>query len=323
MELRQLRYFVKIVELGSMGRAANELEIAQSALSQQVSRLESELCTRLFIRDPRGVSPTEAGVAFFREAQLTLQHASQAVRAAQQSRFSGTVTVGLASTTAAILGLDLMKTMCARYPDVRLNLVENMSGNLAAMLGARELDFAILFDSPLLLEQSRSNQRRWEVQELIEEKLFWINSAKARRSPSSPKPNAMVSLRELKDEPLILPTASNRLRSILNAAFANVDVVPKIAMEVDSLSIVMSGVDAGHGSTILPWAALLSYGDTDQRFRHREILELQARRKNLLYSQMEDELSPAALATKVVLIECVRTLVERGRWLGALPIHKK
>src|SRR6218665_451664 len=60
MELRQLRYFVRIVELGSMGRAALDLEMVQSALSQQVSRLEGELSTRLLRRTSRGVVATEA-----------------------------------------------------------------------------------------------------------------------------------------------------------------------------------------------------------------------------------------------------------------------
>ena len=84
MELRQLRYFVRVVELGSMTQAANDLSLVQSALSQQITRLESELSTRLLQRTPQGVVPTEAGLAFFREAQLTLRHADQAVRAAQE-----------------------------------------------------------------------------------------------------------------------------------------------------------------------------------------------------------------------------------------------
>jgi LysR family tcuABC transcriptional regulator len=64
MELRQLRYFVRIVELGSMGRAALDLDMVQSALSQQISRLESELSTRLLQRTAKGAVPTEAGLAF-------------------------------------------------------------------------------------------------------------------------------------------------------------------------------------------------------------------------------------------------------------------
>ena len=107
MELRQLRYFVRVVELGSMSRAALDLNLVQSALSQQITRLEGELATRLLHRTPRGVAPTEAGAAFFREAQLTLRHAEQAVRAAQQARLSGTVTVGLAPTTSTTVMLAL------------------------------------------------------------------------------------------------------------------------------------------------------------------------------------------------------------------------
>jgi LysR family tcuABC transcriptional regulator len=65
MELRQLRYFVKVCELRSMGRAAVELGVVTSALSQQISRLESELATRLLQRSSTGVTPTDAGLAFF------------------------------------------------------------------------------------------------------------------------------------------------------------------------------------------------------------------------------------------------------------------
>ena len=114
MELRQLRAFVKVVEVGSISRAALDLNVVQSALSQQITKLESELSTRLLQRSPQGVTPTEAGVAFFREAQLTLRHAEQAVRVAQDSRLSGTVSVGLAPTTAAVLGMPLMRALRER-----------------------------------------------------------------------------------------------------------------------------------------------------------------------------------------------------------------
>ena len=126
MELRQLRAFVKVVEVGSISRAALDLNVVQSALSQQITKLESELSTRLLQRSPQGVTPTEAGVAFFREAQLTLRHAEQAVRAAQESRLSGSVSVGMAPTTAAVLGMPLMRALRERYPDVRLHMVESL-----------------------------------------------------------------------------------------------------------------------------------------------------------------------------------------------------
>ena len=161
MELRQLRYFVRIVELGSMGRAALDLNMVQSALSQQISRLEGELCTRLLQRTAKGAVPTEAGLAFFREAQLALRHADQAARAAQQARLTGTVSVGLSPTTASVLGVPLMRAMHERYPDVRLHMVGSLSGHLSNMLNARQLDIAVLFET--------SAARRWSMLPLLDE----------------------------------------------------------------------------------------------------------------------------------------------------------
>lgn len=316
LELRQLRYFVRVVELGSMGRAALDLDLVQSALSQQISRLESELSTRLLQRTPRGVVPTDAGAAFFREAQLTLRHAAQAVRAAQQARLSGTVSVGLAPTTAAMLGLPLMQAMQARYPDVRLHMVEGMSGHLSALLNARELDLAVLFDARLQANPDASAGRLWQVQPLLSEDLFLISSRQADR----PRPAAMT-LAELGDEPLILPTGPHGLRSTLDTAFARAQVVPRVVLEVDSLSMLMAAVDAGLGVTLQPRAAVGRFPDAATRFALVHIDDPQVSRLNLLCSLSEDELSPAALATRIVLRDTMQALVTQGHWPGTRLWH--
>jgi LysR family transcriptional regulator, regulatory protein for tcuABC len=313
MELRQLRYFVRVVELGSMSRAALDLNLVQSALSQQISRLESELSTRLLQRSPQGVTPTEAGVAFFREAQLTLRHADQAVRSAQQARLSGTVSVGLAPTTAAVLGLPLMRAMRERYPDVRLHMVESLSGHLAAMLNARQLDLAVLFESGLGSQHNLQTARRWSVLPLLEEDLFLI-CARAHSDSSRP---ARVRIAQLAGEPLILPTGPHGLRSTLDAAFARARVAPSVVLEIDSLAMLMEAVDAGLGATLQPWAAVARFPDAATRFHMARITDAQVRRVNLLCGLSDDELSPAALAARVVLLDCARGLVRSGAWLGA------
>ncbi|WP_137920801.1 LysR substrate-binding domain-containing protein [Hydrogenophaga sp. 2FB] len=313
MELRQLRTFVRVVELGSMGRAALDLDMVQSALSQQISRLESELSTRLLQRTPRGVVPTEAGAAFFREAQLTLRHAAQAVRAAQQARLSGTVSVGLAPTTSAMLGLPLMQAMRERYPDVRLHMVESMSGHLASLLNARELDLAVLFDGQS--NPDASGSRLWQVQPLFSEDLFLI----APRGSGPARPAAMT-LAELGDEPLILPTGSHGLRSALDAAFARAKLVPRVVLEVDSLSMLMAAVDAGLGVTLQPHAAVGRFPDAAQRFELVHIDDPQVGRANLLCSLSDDELSPAALATRIVVRDTVQALLAQKRWPGTRAI---
>ena len=131
MELRQLHYFVCVVELGSMGRAAQQLGVGTSALSQQISRLESELATRLLQRTSTGVVPTEAGLAFWAQAQLAISHAEAAKAAARHARLSGQVSVGMAPSTGAVLGLPFLLAMRERYPDIGVRLVETLSGNLA------------------------------------------------------------------------------------------------------------------------------------------------------------------------------------------------
>ncbi len=313
MELRQLRYFVRVVELGSISRAALDLNLVQSALSQQITRLESELSTRLLQRSPQGVTPTEAGVAFFREAQLTLRHAEQAMRAAQQARLTGTVSVGLAPTTAAVLGLPLMQAMRERYPDVRLHMVESLSGHLSAMLNARQLDLAVLFDLPMGAGQSVQAARRWSVLPLIEEDIFLISARSTRKA------NAAQSMRmaQLCDESLILPTGPHGLRSALNAAFFRAKIDPKVVMEMDSLSMLMDAVNAGLGSTMQPWAAVARMPDAIEKLYMARIIDHQVKRVNLLCGLSDDELSPAALATRAVMADCVRALVRSGVWLGA------
>lgn len=305
MELRQMRYFVQVVELGSMSRAAQALGMVQSALSQQISRLEGELATRLLQRTSKGVLPTEAGLAFFREAQLCLRHAEQSVRAARQARLSGSVSVGLAPTTAAVLGMPLLQAMRERYPDIRLHLVESLSGHLATMLNARQLDLAVLFDSQAA--------RRLSVMPLLEERLYYICARE--HAPEGLPARLRVGL--LRDKPLIMPTGGHGLRDVLETVFGRARLQPQLVAEIDSLAMLMEAVSAGMGGTLQPWSALGRYADATERFALAELADAQARRRNVLCSLSDDELSPAALATRVVLADCARTLVNSGRWIGA------
>lgn len=78
VNLRRLKYFVKIVDVGSLTQAANCLHIAQPALSQQLATLEGEVNQQLLIRTKRGVTPTEAGRTLYRHALTILWQCEQA-----------------------------------------------------------------------------------------------------------------------------------------------------------------------------------------------------------------------------------------------------
>ena len=303
MELRQLRYFVKVVEHGSFSQAAAALGVVTSALSQQISRLEGELSTRLLQRTSKGVLPTDAGLAFWRQAQLALRHADHAVLAAQQARLSGHASVGLAPSTASVLGLPLMAAMRARYPEVRLHLVESLSGHLSKMLGARQLDLAVVFQ----VEAAQG----WSVLPLLQERLFAMGQ---RGLPGLPT-TARTRIEQLTELPLILPTGPHGLRALVDEAFARARCTPKVVAEIDGLALLMDAVSAGLGATIQPGAATLRLHSDDVALV--QISNPHARRPNLLVSLSDDELSPAALATRVVLTEVARSLVAEGRWTGA------
>lgn len=311
MELRQLRYFVRVVELGSMSRAAMDLDMVQSALSQQISRLESELSTRLLQRSSKGTVPTEAGLAFFHEAQLTLRHAEQAIHAAQQARLSGAVSIGLSPTIASILGLPLMQALRQRYPEVRLHMVSALSGHLTSLLNARQLDLAILFDA--------QGARRWSVQPLLEEKLYLIQS---KRRPVCPH-TATTTMAQMGGVPLILPSGSHGLRNAIVTAFAHAGLPLNMALEIDGLPLLMEAVMAGMGATVQPWSAVKLHHATQGEFLWSEIVDGQVRRPAMLCGLSEDELSPAALAARVVLRDCAEHLVTSGAWAGATLSHHK
>lgn len=312
MEIRQLRYFASIVEHGSIGKAALELGMVTSALSQQITRLENELATRLLQRTSTGVIPTDAGIAFLKQAQLALRHFDDAALAARQARLSGHVSVGLASSTAGVMGLAFMSAMRERYPDVRLRLVESLSGHLGTMLGARQIDLAILFQE--------EPAQRWSVLPLLDERLFVIG---ARELPGMPT-GRQARLGKLGELPLILPTRKHGLRSLLDAAFHHAGYSPRIVMEVDGLPMLMDAVRAGIGATIQPGAALARPENAD--LGSVPIAGSDATRPNLIVSVSDDELSPAGLAARVLLAEVARQQVGQGRWPGATlrsgPLHK-
>ncbi|EAM8407605.1 tricarballylate utilization LysR family transcriptional regulator TcuR [Salmonella enterica] len=303
MELRQLRYFVRIIETGSMGSAAQDLDIGVSALSQQMSRLENELAIRLLQRTSRGVTPTNAGLAFYSQAQLALRHADDAILAAREARLSGHVSVGMAPSTASILGIPFIHAMQENYADVRLHVVESLSGNLERMINTRQIDLAIVFQKDKIL--------RWSARPILEEQLFLIGShALLAALPDNP-----ITPEQLAGIPLIMPSQGHGLRGRLDAACQEHALNVEIVAEIDGLALLMRAVRDGLGATLQPGAAISHLDNDALRVIgvHNPVLS----RPNFLVSLSDDELTPAGLAARVVLTKVMRQLVDAGEWPGA------
>ncbi|EDE9441614.1 tricarballylate utilization LysR family transcriptional regulator TcuR [Salmonella enterica] len=303
MELRQLRYFVRIIETGSMGSAAQDLDIGVSALSQQMSRLENELAIRLLQRTSRGVTPTNAGLAFYSQAQLALRHADDAILAAREARLSGHVSVGMAPSTASILGIPFIHAMQENYADVRLHVVESLSGNLERMINTRQIDLAVVFQKDKIL--------RWSARPILEEQLFLIGShALLAALPDNP-----ITPEQLAGIPLIMPSQGHGLRGRLDAVCQEHALNVEIVAEIDGLALLMRAVRNGLGATLQPGAAISHLDNDALRVIgvHNPVLS----RPNFLVSLSDDELTPAGLAARVVLTKVMRQLVDAGEWPGA------
>ncbi|OWT57553.1 LysR family transcriptional regulator [Candidimonas nitroreducens] len=295
LELRQLRYFVRAVELGSLSRAAAELGTVPSTLSQQISRMENSVSTRLLARSARGVTPTAAGVEFYREVQLALRHVDHAATVAQGARAGGRVSIGLAPTTADMVGMSLLRRLRERYPLLHINLMECPTGQLSQMLNSRKLDLAILFD----VEEGQ----RWDSKLLGSEKIYFIESL--RSTPTFGDKNR-ISLEQLEGIPLILPSANNGLRRMLNASFSYLSMQPNTVIEIDALGVLRNAILEGIGPTLHAWSAIASVPNNIELYRMVEVEGVT--RSNSLCCLSQEELSMAALGARLSLIECFREL---------------
>lgn len=307
MDLRQLRYFVQIVESGSLAKASRQLFIAQPALSQHIAKLEAEVGKSLLIRTAKGVTPTENGTALHHHARFILRQLDQALSVARQEpgTVHGMVSVGLAATTVCAVGAPFMRRIRERFPGIVLNVVEGMSGHLAQMMRTGQLDLAILF--------SRDAVPDLPAEPIVEEELFVMLPED---SDLVPPRRVKLSCSDTADLPLILPTSIHGLRRRIASEFEQRNLSIHVVAEVDSLSLLMTCVRDGMGATIKPMSAALVDGRIREGWRTLAFSDANMRRANFIYSVNAEQLTPAAAAVRAELRETIKQLVLQGEWQG-------
>jgi LysR family transcriptional regulator, regulatory protein for tcuABC len=307
VDLRQLRYFVQIIDSGSLAKASRQLYIAQPALSQQIAKLEAEVGKPLLIRTSKGVTPTENGTALHHHARFMLRQLDQALSIARQEpgTVHGMVSVGLAATTVCAVGLPFMRRIREKYPGISLNIVEGMSGHLTQMMQLGQLDLSILF--------SRDAVPDLPSEPLVAEELFvMLPTSSELVAPRRIK----LSVAETAQLPLILPTGIHGLRRRIATEFEQRNLSTRVVAEIDSLSLLMACVREGMGATIKPMSAALLEGEMRKDWRTLAFSDASMKRQNFLFSVVPERLSPAAAAVRTELKETVKQLVQSGVWQG-------
>jgi len=242
MNLRRLKYFVKIVDIGSLTQAAEVLHIAQPALSQQVATLENELDQQLLIRTKRGVTPTEAGKILYAHARTILRQCEQAQTAVINAgqALNGQVSIGLAPGTAASsLTMPLLQTVREQYPDVLVYLHENSGTSLNEKVMNGQLDMAVVYD--------RAPTAGINSIPLMKEELNLVGATAC--------PGATVDLADVAQMHLFLPRDYSAVRKRVDEAFSLRRLSAKIIGEIESISTLTAAVSSGMGVTVLPESA--------------------------------------------------------------------
>lgn len=306
MELRQLRYFVAIVDHGSLSRAARVLHIAQPALTQQIQQLEEELGNQLLHRSAQGVLATDAGKTFYEHAQAILKQVGDAKSAVAQSasKPAGTVALGIPPSVSNALALPLLVAIRATYPDIALQLTEELSGNLIEQLRSGRINLAVLFDDGQLTA--------FATVPLVEEDMPFVTRSDSRFA----LPDGPVSLADAIKPPLILPGLQHgvrpRIEGLVRSAGLSIDNV----IDINSVAILRSAILADLGATILPAAPLLS--DIERGLmRAHPISGTRISRTIALCSSRNIPLTNAAAAVQRLVLDVTRELCSSGQWLGA------
>lgn len=310
MDLRQLRYFVAIVEQGSFSRAAVFLHVAQPALSLHVRNMEADLGTALLFRTPRGVELTEAGAILLRHARIILDQitvAEEEIRGHQDDP-EGEVRLGVPGTIGQILAVPLITAVHLRYPKIKLRLAEAMSGFILEWLREERIDLAILY--------GQAEEHGIRTERLLEEELQFFGPGTRLRPENLPPPGSALPFAQVTSLPLILPGRGHGLRDLLSrhADAAKLDLSPVV--DVDSYSNIKSLVAEGLGYSILPENAIASEV-AQSRLRSWTIAEPQIVRSIHLAHSASRPMTNAVSVVLGLARETLCDLVRTGQWIGA------
>jgi LysR family nitrogen assimilation transcriptional regulator len=245
MTLQQIRYFLKVAELGNFTRASELMNVAQPALSRQIRLLEEDLGQKLFIRSGQGVTLTAAGQSL-RESASAVVYEFDKLRDVliDPSSPRGHLTAGLPPALGQFVSLELIDEYCRRYPDVHLHVREGISIDLINDVQQKKLDCALV----VLDEAPGVN-----FEHLFREALFLVAPVSDGLSTTR-----SVNLRTAENKPLILTNRMNNFRVAIEDAFERDQIPMRILADSNSTRMIAGLVAKGTAYSILPYCAIHS-----------------------------------------------------------------
>jgi len=241
MLLRHIRYLLAVAEHQNFTRAAEALHVSQPTLSQQIRQMEDVLGAQLFDRSGRTVRLTDAGEIYVRFARRALQDLDAGKRAIHDVKdlARGSVRLAITPTFTAYLVGALVEPFNSRYPGISLYIKEMPQDQMEAALAEDELDIGIAF--------SEVRSPEIESQPLFVETLSMMVSSLHQHGVTD-----ALSMTQLEEQPLVLLSGDFATRRYIDEYFHEHKIVPRVAVEANSITAIVEIVRRSHLATILP-----------------------------------------------------------------------
>lgn len=289
--LKEIDVFVKVVELGSFVKAARELHLTQSALTQRLKKLEDALGARLIDRTTRTVAPTAIGQNFLPAARRLLAQFEQSVSDIQDviDIRGGRVTVASLMTVASYLLPRVLRVFGERHPNVRIRVLDESEQNIAEHVRRGEAEIAI---------DMRTDQ---PDDDLVMTPVMEDRFVLACRRDHALAGGGPVPWQALVDMPVVMLGQRSGTSRLVYTQLPRSRSTAAWRYEVQHLSTALSFVEAGLGVGVIPGMAMQALGEGT--LVYRPLVEPALSRTIVVVERRAATLSPAAETLKALLVE--------------------
>lgn len=253
---KQLEYIVAIAAEGNITRAAQKLFIGQSALSQVLSHVESELGVKLFLRSSSTLLPTSSGELFLNSAReiLEIKRNLLARYSEKENLPSGSIHIGMSQSRSWLFTPLVLPDFIRQYPDVNIVFTEGNEAELNQLLLNGKID--------LIFTVSPNTNGNFCYRTLFDEQIF-LALPKDHPICASGQLKAPLDLTLLKDVPFILLHKDHPLRQLADQILSDGQIYPRILLESHSMDVCFQMSASGLGASIIPDTLYYSHRDRD------------------------------------------------------------
>jgi LysR family nitrogen assimilation transcriptional regulator len=313
MNSKQLRYFLKTAEKGSITAAAKALDIAQPAVSQQISNLEHELSVQLFERDFRGVRLTISGKKFYLRAKSIVSQMSIAKSEIvdNEANPSGHISLGITQAACNVLAIPLTQAIQKNYPNVELTLQCGTTDFINQWLSSGQIDLAITYENTHLDKNFFSTP-------LIKENIYLVvGTEKKSNMYQELVKKDKIEFKQLTEFEIILPQQNDPIVQMLNRYETQTGVriwgKPNFGLLMTNLRYVTDGF----GLMLLPSSAVFHLEKAKQ-LKAISVINPELTRTVLLQNNTKKTSSLAMQVVSKTVLNLVKKAHSLGDWRGQL-----